>query len=116
MTDHPFNTSAADRPSASSAGLEADPHAKFGATIAGSRWFTGEPATTRQRVHTYVERWPCPVEDCAGEMVFNGASWGTNPPGCHHTCTACGFTAATRGVTYPRTITVPISAALEETK
>ncbi len=80
----------------------------FGSPIAGSRWFNGEPAIERVQVDTFVERWRCPLDGCGGEMHPNGFVWSTNPPGIHHTCDACGFTAVPRaGARFPRTITVP---------
>ncbi len=66
-----------------------------------SRWFKGEPnieQTPRVPVHS---RWLCPQDDCDGEMVANGATWPMNPPGNHHTCDKCGFTAAISGQSYP---------------
>ena len=52
-----------------------------------SGWFKGEPEIAGGR-------WSCPAEGCAGHMVANGFVWPTFDPGYHHTCDACGFTAA----------------------
>lgn len=84
-----------------------DEHERFGASCGGSRWFNAEPNVTAEPVETFIERWRCPVAGCAGEMRYAGYSWMTNPPGNHHTCTACKFTAALRGETYPREVTRP---------
>lgn len=58
-----------------------------------SRWFRPEP--------NIVEgRWRCPHNDCDGYMISNGSVWPMNPPGYHHSCTACGFTAAIKEKIY----------------
>lgn len=76
---------------------------QFGNTIAGSRWFKGEPQITRRVMRPVQERWLCPHDGCDGEMLSSGWNWPTNPPGYHHTCTVCGFTAAPMsGQHFPR--------------
>lgn len=75
--------------------------AKFGNTIAGSRWFTGEPELRRQRKIPVEVRWICPHDGCGGEMKLNGSVWPMSNPGYHHTCDKCGFTAAVHA-RYPR--------------
>jgi hypothetical protein len=74
--------------------------AEFGEPCGNSRWFNREPNITRIDVKTFRELWPCPC-DCDGQMIFNGQVWSTNPPGYHHTCSRCGFTAAVH-TKYPR--------------
>lgn len=81
-------------------------HEKFGASIAGSRWFNVEPRIEEKRMVPVQQRWLCPIEECEGEMVFNGMTWPTGDPGYHHTCSKCGFTAAIRGATYPQVVHV----------
>lgn len=83
-------------------------HDTFGQPCAGSRWFNQKPATIRKEVRTYLETWPCPIAGCTGEMEDDGFRWSVSPPGIHHTCTVCDFTAAIRGESYPRTVTEPI--------
>ena len=67
-----------------------------------SRWFSRAPNIAEQPMVPIQERWLCPVEGCEGEMVYNGLTWPTASPGYHHTCTQCRFTAAVRGVHYPK--------------
>ncbi len=76
---------------------EDDPHVKFGETIAGSRWFNAEPSLTQVEMVPVRQTWICPACDGTGEMISTGGAWLTNPPGYHHTCNKCGFTAALRG-------------------
>jgi hypothetical protein len=78
-------------------------HEKFGGTISGSRWFKGEPKITTKRMYPVQARWLCPIEGCDGEMKYAGWTWPVNPPGYHHTCHVCGFTAAIHGKKYPCT-------------
>lgn len=82
--------------------LDATDPENFGTTIAGSRWFDGDPDISRKRMVPVRERWRCPMEACDGEMRFNGSVWPTGRQGYHHTCNECGFTAAIRGKKYPR--------------
>lgn len=60
-------------------------HEQWGNTISGSRWFKGDPIV-RDSV------WRCPIDD--GAMVYTGWQWPMYPPGLHHCCETCGFTAA----------------------
>lgn len=78
-------------------------HERFGRTIAGSRWFNGKPFITVRSVTPVQENWRCPLVDCNGFMVYNGSQWPMSPPGYHHTCSACGFTAAIHEK-YPRIV------------
>jgi hypothetical protein len=80
-------------------------HEQFGKTIANSRWFKGEPSTTRKRLIPYREIWNCPIDGCDGEMIATGEAWPFNPPGYHHRCSKCGFTAAVHA-RYPRIVHV----------
>lgn len=80
-------------------------HEQFGKTITGSRWFNQEPEIVERPVRTFEQRWLCPMDECSGQMVYNGMSWPMNPPGYHHTCSECGFTAAIHGKRYPLTTT-----------
>ena len=73
----------------------------FGSTIAGSRWFNREPEIERVVVEPVMEIWRCPMEGCGGEMKNNGFVWPSYPPGYHHTCDKCGFTAAIKTGPYP---------------
>lgn len=44
------------------------------------------------------------MDECDGEMKFNGKVWAatsTTPVGFHHTCEKCGFTAAVPNVRFP---------------
>lgn len=77
---------------------------KIGTPVGVSEWFNDEPKIARKEVRTFIERWMCPQENCEGEMRDAGFSWSTNPPGYHHTCNKCGYTAAMSGKRYPRTI------------
>ena len=77
-------------------------HDKFGSPCGGSRWFNSEPKITERVMVPVEEHWSCPVENCDGEMKFNGMTWPTGNPGYHHTCDKCGFTAAISGKRYPR--------------
>lgn len=43
-------------------------HDQFGKPCAGSRWFNREPNTTQVELKTFVERWPCPISGCSGEI------------------------------------------------
>lgn len=85
-------------------------HEKFGNSIGlhdrWSRWFNAEPVIGYAEQVPINEKWFCPIEGCAGEMMFNGSTWPMNPPGYHHTCDKCGFTAALRDKKYPRTVFV----------
>ena len=86
----------------------------FGKTVGlvgggSSRWFRGEPFVTRESVAPVIMRWICPMTDCGGEMRDTGDYWeastqliGTSGHGHHHQCDRCKFTAAIRGVKYPR--------------
>lgn len=77
-------------------------HSKYGARIGQSRWFEGKPALYREpgtRESGDYVRWRCPI--CGGEMVSNGWTWPTDPPGFHHECDTCGFTAALEDAEYP---------------
>jgi hypothetical protein len=76
-------------------------HDKFGTAIGGARWFNGEPAITETPMVPVQLRWLCPIDDCGGEMKFNGMVWPTGQPGYHHSCDKCGFTAAVHGK-FPR--------------
>lgn len=76
-------------------------HDKFGDEIGGSRWFKGEANIVSKVVVSIEEKWICPIAGCGGEMEFNGMTWPCNPPGFHHTCDICGFTAAISGKRYP---------------
>jgi len=91
--------------------MDRDPrHEKFGQGIGAlttggqSRWFNAEPEIAEKPVQTFEQRWMCPMDDCSGEMVFNGLTWPTGDPGYHHTCDTCGFTAAIHD-RYPRNVT-----------
>ena len=82
---------------------------EFGTTITGSRWFNAEPEIEEVEVKAFRQEWLCPKEDCSGKMVSNGYSWPMNPPGYHHTCTECQFTAAPRdGQRFPCEVTYPV--------
>lgn len=70
-----------------------------------SRWFHGEPVIDEREVKTFAQSWPCPVGGCEGEMIANGMTWPMNPPGYHHTCNQCSFTAALSNQQFPRTVT-----------
>lgn len=79
-------------------------HEKFGRTITGSRWFNGNPFVIVRSVTPVEENWACPIAGCTeGIMVYNGMQWPVNPPGYHHTCSKCGFTAAVHEK-YPRVV------------
>lgn len=69
-------------------------------------WFAGLPATKVSPVLTRREIWPCPQSDCPGTMEYNGFQWPVNPPGYHHTCSACGYTVVTNAGAFPRIIHV----------
>ena len=88
-------------------------HEKFGSPImtsqGPSRWFRGEPEISEVHMATFEQRWMCPMDNCNGEMQYNGSQWPMSPPGYHHTCTECGFTAALCGVSYPRNVYRPQS-------
>ena len=86
-----------------------DPHSKFGETIAGSRWFNREPVLTNEEMVPVRQTWICPT--CGeGEMIASRGAWLTNPPGHHHECTKCKFTAALRnGAKYPSITYIPKS-------
>jgi len=64
-------------------------------------WFGGEPNIQQEPKRPVLSRWICPQDGCGGEMKFNGMTWPMNPPGYHHTCDKCGFTAALSGRHYP---------------
>jgi hypothetical protein len=70
----------------------------------GSRWFNREPIVRTSRVRPVGYHWDCPMDGCEGEMRYTGREWpgsGGSPPGCHHKCTKCGFTAAIRMRRFP---------------
>lgn len=82
-------------------------HEQFGTSIGiafpqsqMSRWFLGKPNIVKT-YKLWTAKWICPIEGCFGEMIFNGAIWPMSPPGYHHTCDKCGFTAALSGRKYP---------------
>lgn len=64
-------------------------------------WFKGVPRLLKKRkVPVHVE-WACPSEGCPGVMRDNGFRYSMEPPGIHHTCTKCGYTAVLEK-SYPR--------------
>lgn len=77
-------------------------HNEFGEPCGGSRWFSGTLKIDKKRMVPVQLRWMCPIDDCDGEMKFNGMTWPTGDTGYHHSCNKCGFTAAIRGERYPR--------------
>jgi len=78
-----------------------------------TQWFKGDPILVEEPMIPVLQHWMCPDpdeqgEDCLGEMIFNGMSWPVNPPGYHHTCNVCGYTAVPRGgKKYPQTVFKP---------
>lgn len=73
----------------------------FGSPIGNSRWLKGEPTLIETPMQPVRVIWPCPMDECAGEMEFNGCTWPMSIPGYHHSCSKCGFTAAIAGKKYP---------------
>ena len=69
-----------------------------------ANWFPGKPEVEKIKQVPYKESWPCPQENCEGEMMNTGLVWSMEDPGYHHRCTKCGVVWVIQKATYPRIV------------
>jgi len=67
-------------------------------------WYNDELKLEETELATFEQKWLCPTAECAGNMMYNGASWCSNPQGYHHQCSKCGTLLATSEGMFPRTV------------